>query len=105
MTGAEMVVMRRRTAEAKRRKVPKWWKIPVLAILTVLIALLRGVGLLCYSDKKLKLEERGTDELNVRGGINVRGKGGVEDGNRSGFIHNVSAHWGWCGEKGVVCCL
>ena len=33
ITGAEMVVMRRRTAEANSRKVPKWWKIPVLAIL------------------------------------------------------------------------
>jgi hypothetical protein len=57
------------------------------------------LSLLCYSDNKLKLEvtkstRRGTDELNVRRGINVRRKGGVEDGNRSGFIHNVSAHWG-----------
>ena len=36
-TGAVMVVMRRRTAAPKRRKVPTWWNIPVSAILTVLI--------------------------------------------------------------------
>jgi hypothetical protein len=34
MTGAEIVVIKRRIAEAKRRKVPKWWTIPVLCILT-----------------------------------------------------------------------
>jgi len=31
-TGAEMVVMRRRTAEIKRRRVPTWCIIPVTAI-------------------------------------------------------------------------
>ena len=34
MTGAEMVVMRRRMAAANSKNVPTWWKIPVLAILT-----------------------------------------------------------------------
>jgi hypothetical protein len=34
-TGAEMVVMRRRIAEANSRKVPRWWNIPVLAILKI----------------------------------------------------------------------
>lgn len=32
MTGAEMVVINSKIAAAKRRKVPTWWKIPVLAI-------------------------------------------------------------------------
>lgn len=32
ITGALMVVMRRRMAEAKSRKVPTWWKSPVFAI-------------------------------------------------------------------------
>ena len=36
MTGAEMVVIKRRIAEAKRRNVPIWWTIPVLCILKVL---------------------------------------------------------------------
>jgi len=40
MTGAEIVVMRRRIAATKRRKVPIWWKKPVFAILTVLKVLL-----------------------------------------------------------------
>jgi hypothetical protein len=35
MTGAEIVVMSRRMAEANSRKVPTWWKIPVLAILII----------------------------------------------------------------------
>jgi len=33
-TGAEMVVINSKMAAAKRRKVPTWWKIPVLAIAT-----------------------------------------------------------------------
>jgi len=33
MTGADMVVMRKRMAAAKRRNVPTWWRIPVAAIL------------------------------------------------------------------------
>lgn len=35
-TGLDMVVMRKRMAAAKRRKLPMWWMIPVFAILTVL---------------------------------------------------------------------
>jgi hypothetical protein len=35
MTGAEIVVIKRRIAEAKSRKVPVWWTKPVLCILTV----------------------------------------------------------------------
>jgi len=41
MMGAEMVAMRRRTADAKRRKVPKWWKMPVFAIAMVLLIIRR----------------------------------------------------------------
>jgi hypothetical protein len=33
ITGEVMVVMSRRMEEAKRRNVPKWWKMPVFAIL------------------------------------------------------------------------
>jgi len=36
MTGAEMVVMRRRIEAAKRRKVPTWWNMPVRAIVLAL---------------------------------------------------------------------
>lgn len=40
MTGAEIVVIRRSIADANSRKVPTWWKIPVLAILKTLMVLM-----------------------------------------------------------------
>ena len=42
-TGAEIVVMRRRMDEIKRRRVPIWWMIPVTAILSCLSIELRLV--------------------------------------------------------------
>jgi hypothetical protein len=42
-TGAEMVVIRKRMEAENRRKVPMWWTMPVLAILTV--AAVRVIGL------------------------------------------------------------
>ena len=36
MTGAEMVVMRRRTAARRRKRVPTWWRGDVRAIFSVL---------------------------------------------------------------------
>lgn len=42
MTGAEIVTIKRRMAAANRRNVPTWWKIPVLAISTLMRYVLRG---------------------------------------------------------------
>lgn len=39
MIGAEIVVMTRRTDAARSKKVPTWWKIPVLAIVTFVVVL------------------------------------------------------------------
>jgi hypothetical protein len=36
-TGAEMVVIRKRMEAENRRKVPMWWTMPVLAMLTVAV--------------------------------------------------------------------
>jgi hypothetical protein len=44
MTGAEIVTIKRRMAAANSRNVPTWWKIPVLAILTLMRYVLRGKG-------------------------------------------------------------
>lgn len=45
MIGAEIVVITKSTEAARRRKVPTWWKIPVLAILKLVgcICLVGGV--------------------------------------------------------------
>jgi hypothetical protein len=43
MTGAVIVVIKRRMADAKSRKVPKWWKMPVFAIVKIVGGLLEVV--------------------------------------------------------------
>jgi hypothetical protein len=47
MTGELMVVMRSRMEAANKRKVPTWWKIPVLAILELLIGWFEKDGRWC----------------------------------------------------------
>lgn len=44
MTGAVMVVMRRRTVATRRKNVPTWWKIPVTAIAKGLLVVDLGEG-------------------------------------------------------------
>jgi hypothetical protein len=44
ITGAEMVVIRRRMEAAKRRKVPTWWMTPVLCMIAVVEAVTLSVA-------------------------------------------------------------